>query len=109
MTKDYNAQWPILLRLPVSTFSLEMNGEKTNVPKRSLQWFRRDPEKARDTNTHLYMTAMTEVKKKMESGTAVPCTATYGITKQKELGFNDVELAYALSAPWAAGIGTVCL
>ena len=48
------------------------------------------------------MTAMNEVK-----STAVPCTATYGFTKQKELGFNDIELAYALSAPWAAGIGTV--
>ena len=55
------------------------------------------------------MTAMNEVKRKVERGTAVPCTATYGLTKQKELGFNDVELAYALSAPWAAGIGTVSL
>ena len=45
----------------------------------------------------------------MEQGTAVPCTSTYGLTKQKELGFNDIELAYALSAPWAAGIGTVRL
>lgn len=50
---------------------------------------------------------MNEVKRKMENGTAIPCTATYGFTKQKELGFNDIELAYALSAPWAAGIGTV--
>lgn len=53
------------------------------------------------------MTVMNEVKRKMEQGTAIPCTATYGLTKQKELGFNDVELAYALSAPWAAGTGTV--
>jgi hypothetical protein len=74
-----------------------------------LQWFRYEPEKQREINTNLYMTAMNEVKRKMERGTAVPCTATYGLTKQKELGFNDVELAYALSAPWAAGIGTVSL
>ncbi|KAF7941471.1 hypothetical protein EAE99_001108 [Botrytis elliptica] len=82
--------WPILLWLP-----------------RPLQWFRHEPEKHRDTNTRLYTTAMNEVKRKMQDGTAVPCTSTYGITKQKELDMNDdVELAYALSAPWAAGIGT---
>ncbi|TEY60793.1 hypothetical protein BOTCAL_0176g00110 [Botryotinia calthae] len=82
--------WPILLWLP-----------------RPLQWFRHEPEKHRDTNTKLYTTAMNEVKRKMEDGTAVPCTSTYGLTKQKELDMNDdIELAYALSAPWAAGIGT---
>ncbi|KAF7955412.1 uncharacterized protein EAE97_000671 [Botrytis byssoidea] len=82
--------WPILLWLP-----------------RPLQWFRHEPEKHRDTNTKLYTTAMNEVKRKMQDGTAVPCTSTYGLTKQKELDMNDdVELAYALSAPWAAGIGT---
>ena len=80
---------------------------KLTPPKRPLQWFRRGPEKHRDINTHLYMSAMNEVKRKMENGTAVSCTATYGLTKQEELGFNDIELAYALSAPWAAGIGTV--
>lgn len=58
-------------------------------------------------NTRLYTTAMNEVKAKMANGTALPCTSTYGLTKQNELGFNDLELAYALSAAWAAGIGTV--
>ncbi|TGO15160.1 hypothetical protein BTUL_0043g00130 [Botrytis tulipae] len=77
------------------------------LESRPLQWFRHEPEKHRDTNTRLYTTAMNEVKRKMRDGTAVPCTSTYGLTKQKELDMNDdVELAYALSAPWAAGIGT---
>ncbi|KAJ2986516.1 hypothetical protein NUW58_g4987 [Xylaria curta] len=67
VTKIRILQWPILLWLP-----------------RVLQWFRYEPEKQRDVNTKLYMTAMNE----------------------EELGFNDLELAYALSAPWAAGIGT---
>lgn len=58
-------------------------------------------------NTKLYTTAMNEVKVKMANGTAIPCTSTYGLTKQNELGVNDLELAYALSAAWAAGIGTV--
>lgn len=44
----------------------------------------------------------------MEDGTAIPCLSTFGLTKKNELGFeNDTELAYAVSAPWAAGIGTV--
>ncbi len=33
--------------------------------------------------------------------------ATHGLEKQQELGLTDVETAYALSAPWAAGTGTV--
>lgn len=53
------------------------------------------------------MTAMNEVRSKMQKGTAIPCTASYGLSKQKEMGFTDIELAYALSSPWAAGIGTV--
>ncbi|KAF9077359.1 cytochrome P450 [Rhodocollybia butyracea] len=73
---------------------------------RPLQWFRREPERQRDMNTNLYMTAMNDVKNRMQDGVVQPCTTTYGIAKQEELGFNDIELAYALSAPWAAGIGT---
>jgi cytochrome P450 len=52
------------------------------------------------------MTVLNEVRKKVANGTAVPCTATYGLSTQEELGMNDIELAYALSAPWAAGIET---
>ncbi|KAF9257466.1 cytochrome P450 [Marasmius fiardii PR-910] len=74
--------------------------------RRPLQWFRYKPEKHRNMNTKLYMSVMNEVKRKMEKGTAIPCTTTYGLRKQKELGFNDIELAYALSTPSAAGIGT---
>ncbi|KAF1943600.1 cytochrome P450 [Clathrospora elynae] len=81
--------WPVLLWLP-----------------RSLQWFRREPEKQRDNNTRLYMIVLNDVKRRVANGTAIPCTATYGLAKQEELGFSDIELAYALSAPWAAGIGT---
>ncbi|KAF9063805.1 cytochrome P450, partial [Rhodocollybia butyracea] len=58
-------------------------------------------------NTNLYMTALNDVKKRMQDGAVPPCTTTYGIAKQKELGFSDIQLAYALSTPWAAGIGTV--
>lgn len=52
---------------------------------------------------------MNDVRRQMEQGTARPSTATKALEKQKSFGLNDVETAYALSAPWAAGVGTVCV
>ncbi|KAI1456408.1 cytochrome P450 [Annulohypoxylon moriforme] len=82
--------WPQLLWLP-----------------KPLQWFSWEPERRRDTNTRLYMTVMNDVKKRMEEGTQIPCTTQWALERQKDLGFDDLELSYALSSPWAAGIGTV--
>ena len=75
--------------------------------RKPLQWFSWEPERRRDTNTRLYMTVMNDVKKRMEEGTQIPCTTQWALERQKELGFDDLELSYALSSPWAAGIGTV--
>ncbi len=50
---------------------------------------------------------MNEVRDKMKYGNAKPCMATYGLARQEEFGLNDLEAAYTLSAPWAAGVGTV--
>ncbi|PSN69539.1 cytochrome P450 [Corynespora cassiicola Philippines] len=75
--------------------------------RKPLQWFSWEPERRRDTNTRLYMTVLNDVKKRMEEGTQVPCTTQWALERQKELGFDDLELSYALSSPWAAGIGTV--
>lgn len=72
-----------------------------------LQWFSWEPERRRDTNTRLYMTVMNGVRKRMEEGTQIPCTTQWALERQKELNFDDLELSYALSSPWAAGIGTV--
>lgn len=33
--------------------------------------------------------------------------AMYALENQEQLGSSDIETAYALSAPWAAGVGTV--
>lgn len=49
---------------------------------------------------------MSDVQKRMESGLAYPSTATRALNKQAAFGLNDVETAYALSAPFSAGAGT---
>ncbi|KAF9043639.1 cytochrome P450 [Hymenopellis radicata] len=81
--------WPLLLHLP-----------------RFLQWFRWEPERRKALDSELYLSLMNEVREKMQDGTAHPCMATYGLEKQQEFGLNDLEAAYTLSAPWAAGVGT---
>jgi hypothetical protein len=52
---------------------------------------------------------MNEVRDKMKAGTAPPSMAMYGLEKQEEFGLTDEEAAYTLSAPWAAGVDTVCV
>ncbi|KAJ7671682.1 cytochrome P450 [Mycena polygramma] len=81
--------WPVLLYLP-----------------RFLQWFRWEPEMHRKLDTELYMSVMNDVKRQMEENTAQPSMAAYSLSKQAEFGLTDVETAYALSAPWAAGVGS---
>lgn len=43
----------------------------------------------------------------MKKGLAYPSTATRALEKQGAFGLNDLETAYALSAPFVAGTGTV--
>ena len=45
----------------------------------------------------------------MADGTAQPSMATIGLEKQEEFGISDLEMAYTLSGPWDAGVGTVRL
>ncbi|KAI0717572.1 cytochrome P450 [Cerioporus squamosus] len=75
---------------------------------RFLQWFRRDADKAYARAASLYMELLTDVKNRMEAGTAKECMATRGLKDQQSLGFSDLELAFALNAPFGAGIDTVC-
>jgi hypothetical protein len=59
-------------------------------------------------DTQLYLSVMNDVKHQLAENTAQPSMAAHSLSKQVEFGLNDVETAYALSAPWAAGVGTVC-
>ena len=45
----------------------------------------------------------------MESGLAQPSIARTALGKQADFGLNDIETAFAVSAPFAAGVGTVII
>jgi hypothetical protein len=77
------------------------------LTQKSLQWFRREPERQREADAALYLSLMHSAKRQIATGSAQPSIAKLAIEKQSIFGLNDVETAYALSAPWAAGVGTV--
>ncbi|KAF9549833.1 cytochrome P450 [Agrocybe pediades] len=81
--------WPILLKLP-----------------KFMQWFRREPLAQRARDTELYMSLMESARTRLARGEAPPSVASRTLEKQATFGLTDVEAAYALSAPFAAGVGT---
>ncbi|KJA17919.1 hypothetical protein HYPSUDRAFT_169845 [Hypholoma sublateritium FD-334 SS-4] len=82
--------WPILLKLP-----------------RFLQWFRWEPEAQKASDEKLYLSLMENVREDMREGVAQPSIAQRGLEKQADFGLSDLETAYALSAPFSAGVTTV--
>jgi hypothetical protein len=77
-----------------------------------LQWFRKELEvleEIRDKDTKNYLTFFNDVKRRNEAGIAKDCMATYSLSKGGNQGMTDVEIAYALSAPFGAGVDTVSL
>ncbi|KAF9002774.1 cytochrome P450 [Cyathus striatus] len=81
--------WPFLLRLP-----------------KRLQWFRHEAEQQRERDTQMYLKLLAEVKQRINLGMAQHSMATKAFQKQAEFGLNEIETAYALSAPFAAGVAT---
>lgn len=61
----------------------------------------------RDKDTETYMTFYNNVRRRHEAGIAKDCMATYSLSKGGNPGMTEVEIAYALSAPFSAGIDTV--
>jgi len=53
------------------------------------------------------MTFYNNVRRRHEAGIAKDCMATYSLSKGGNPGMTEVEIAYALSAPFSAGIDTV--
>ena len=53
------------------------------------------------------MSLIEDVKRQMELGLARPSIARTALGKQADFGLNDTEIAFAVSAPFAAGVGTV--
>ncbi|OBZ66568.1 Fumitremorgin C synthase [Grifola frondosa] len=76
------------------------------VEARPLQWFRREAERIRARDTILYTTLLRQVKQKMDAGAVKECISSRSLATMDALGFSEVELAYAVSAPFGAGIDT---
>ncbi|KAF9476061.1 cytochrome P450 [Pholiota conissans] len=81
--------WPWLLKLP-----------------QSLQWFRKEPEKRKVRDINFLMHLYNDVKQRMQNGTIPECLTSQCVTNIKKLGMEEIELAYAVSSPFGAGIET---
>ncbi|KAI0080439.1 cytochrome P450 [Panus rudis PR-1116 ss-1] len=93
--------WPWLLKLP-----------------RALQWFRSEPEEHKQRDIKLYTVLLNEVKKRMAEGTQLDCMATQALideglapgfekrVKKDKVPFDELDVAYAVSSPFGAGIET---
>ncbi|TFK32108.1 cytochrome P450 [Crucibulum laeve] len=81
--------WPWLLKLP-----------------RSLQWFRKEPEIRRQRDVNFLMYLLNDVKNRMKNGTVPDCLTAQTISNMDKLGMKEIEVAYAVSSPFGAGIET---
>ncbi|KAG6831165.1 hypothetical protein H0H93_013831, partial [Arthromyces matolae] len=84
--------WPWLLKLP-----------------RPLQWFRREPEEHRQRDIKFLLHLFDDVKGRMQSNDSAAvaeCLTAQTITNQTQNGMTDLEIAYAVSSPFGAGIET---
>ncbi|KAJ3504258.1 hypothetical protein NMY22_g17982 [Coprinellus aureogranulatus] len=75
------------------------------LPK-PLQWWRPEPERHFQEDSRLLLQLMNSVRDRMAKGLAYTSTATRALEKQGAFGLNDLETAFALSAPFGAGAGT---
>ena len=48
-----------------------------------------------------------DVKRRMDAGVGKECIASRCLRTQESLGFSDVELAFAVTSPYSAGLDTV--
>lgn len=55
----------------------------------------------------LYMQLLDELREQVSRGVAPTCFAKHAIEEQANLGMTDLELAYAVSTPFGAGVETV--
>ena len=80
-------------------------------PQKPLQWFRpalKTLEEIRAKDTVTYLDFLNGVKRRLEAGIAKECMGTFSLSNVGDQGMTDVEVAYALSAPFSAGVDTVC-
>ncbi|EJF60063.1 cytochrome P450, partial [Dichomitus squalens LYAD-421 SS1] len=89
MTSEALLQYPWLMYLP-----------------RFMQWFRFRWDEGYGKAEMLYMELLKDVEDRLKTGIAKECMATRSLRDQEALGISDVQLAFAMAAPFAAGIDT---
>ncbi|KAJ3552876.1 hypothetical protein NM688_g3920 [Phlebia brevispora] len=75
------------------------------LPRR-LQWFRREAEGIKAKDTKLYTSLLRDVKARMDAGTMKDCMSSRCLSSPESHGLTELELAYAVSAAFGAGIDT---
>ncbi len=71
-----------------------------------MQWFLYKPERQRQRDIKLLTHLVDDVKARTVAGSIPDCLATQALANQEKSGMSDVEIAYALSTPFGAGIDT---
>ena len=61
----------------------------------------------RQRDTRVYLGLLNDVRERIENGTAMASIASKALEKTANWGLSEIEIAYALSAPWQAGVTTV--
>ena len=80
----------------------------TGSAQRWLQWFRRELESQQKTDQAIYLSLLREVEQKMRDEIAKDCMSAVMLSEGGSSGLTEVEMAYSASAPFAAGVHTVC-
>lgn len=75
--------------------------------QRVLQWFRKEAEEHRKRDISFLMYLFNDVKTRMEEGTIQDCLTSQTISDMNKSGMTELEVAYAVSSPFGAGIETV--
>ncbi|KAH9169386.1 cytochrome P450 [Lactarius sanguifluus] len=98
---NYNYQ-AILVRVVIYA---SFNVRPRNHCNGSAQHSRCSRRSALTTRRHIW-TFFNGVKRRLEAGVAKECMGTYSLSNGGNQGMTDVEVAYALSAPFSAGVDT---
>ena len=77
--------------------------------QRSLQWFRSPAEAQRLRDINLYTHLLHDVKQRQAhvAGAVPDCLASQTLANMQKLGLTELDVAYAMSTPFGAGIETV--
>ncbi|KAL0946074.1 hypothetical protein HGRIS_012347 [Hohenbuehelia grisea] len=75
------------------------------LPK-SLQWFRKEPEAQRQRDVAFLMHLYKDVESRMKDGAISDCMTSQTIANREKNGWSELDVAYAVSTPFGAGIET---